>query len=55
MQHYFRKFQKRLAEIMVGYILQIKFRILEIAKIGFIVPMTKTEMGNQNAGRKPMI
>ena len=52
---FFRKFQKRLAEIMEGYILQIKYRILEIAKTGFIVPMTKTEMGNQNAGRKPMI
>ena len=50
--HYFRKYQKRLVEIMEGYILQIKSRILEIAKTGFIVPMTKTEMASQNAGRK---
>ena len=52
---YFRKYQKRLVEIMEGYILQIKSRILEIAKTGFIVPMTKTEMASQNVGRKLMI
>ena len=53
--HDFRKYQKRLVEIMEGYIHQIKSRILVIAKTGFIVPMTKTEMASQNAGRKLMI
>ena len=40
---------------MEGYILQIKSQILEIAKTGFIAPMTKTEMASQNAGKKLMI
>ena len=40
---------------MEGYILQIKSRIRETAKTGFIAPMTKTEMASQNAGRKLMI
>ena len=52
---YFRKYQKHLVEIMEDCIHQIRYQILEIAKIGFIVQTIRTEMANPNAGRKLMI